>query len=183
MTIFTSAPTAMPRKIHALPLESAAVARSTSAHAVPSGYGSSACASTMRSRRSGIIAERPRSAPRKQSATTCRYGGATPQRNSAGIVKIVPVASAVEAEPIVCEMFASRIVPFRPRSRKTATVRTAAGIEADTVSPTLRPRYAFAAPKTRPSATPVITAFAVNSGREGSSSGEERGGADTLPGL
>ena len=137
-TIFTSAPTAMPRKIHALPLESAAVARSTSAQAVPSGYGSSACASTIRRRRSGIIAERPRRAPRKQSATTCRYGGAAPQRNSAGIVKIVPVASAVEAEPIVCERFASRIVPFRPRSRKTATVRTAAGIEADTVSPTLQ---------------------------------------------
>ena len=67
--IFTSAPTAMPRKIHALPLESAAVARSTSAQAVPSGYGSSACASTIRRRRSGIIAERPRRAPRKQSAT------------------------------------------------------------------------------------------------------------------
>jgi hypothetical protein len=98
MTIFTSAPTAMPRKIHALPLESAVVARSTSAHAVPSGYGSSAWASTMRSRRRGIIAERPRTAPRKQRVTTCRYGGATPQRKSAGIVKIVPVASAVEAE-------------------------------------------------------------------------------------
>ena len=32
-----AAPTAMPLKIHALPPLSAAVARSTSAHAVPSG--------------------------------------------------------------------------------------------------------------------------------------------------
>ena len=67
----------------------------------------------MRSRRSGIIAESPRSAPRKQSATTWRYGGATPQRKSAGIVKIEPVASDVEAEPIVCERFASRIGALR----------------------------------------------------------------------
>ena len=98
-------------------------------------------------------------------------------------MKIVPVASAVEAEPIVCEMFASRIVPFRPSTRKTATVRTAAGIEADTVSPTRRPRYAFAAPKTSPSATPVTTAFAVNSGREDSPNGEDRCGVVTAPGL
>ena len=63
-----------------------------------------------------------------------------PQRNSAGIVKMVPVASAVEAEPIVWEMFASRIVP-RGRSRlNIATVMTAAGIEAETVMPTRSPR-------------------------------------------
>ena len=89
-----------------------------------------------------------------------------PHRKSAGIVKIVPVASDVEAEPIVCDRFASRIVPFRPNSRKTATVITAAGIDADTVMPTRRPRYAFAAPKTMPSTTPATTAFTVNSGRE-----------------
>ncbi len=63
-----------------------------------------------------------------------------PHRNSAGIVKIVPVASEVEAEATVWERFASRIVP-RVRSRlNTATVITAAGIEADTVMPTRSPR-------------------------------------------
>ncbi len=63
-----------------------------------------------------------------------------PHRNSAGIVKIVPVASEVEADATVCERFASRIVP-RDRIRlNTATVITAAGIEADTVIPTRRPR-------------------------------------------
>ena len=36
-----------------------------------------------------------------------------PHRKSAGIVKIVPVASAVEAEPTVCDRLASRIVPLR----------------------------------------------------------------------
>ena len=177
---FTAAPTAMPRKIHTLPDESAAVARRTSAQAVPSGYGRSR--SSMRSRRSGIIAESPRSAPRKQSATTWRYGGATPQRKSAGIVKIEPVASDVEAEPIVCERFASRMEPFAPKSRKSATVMTAAGIDAETVSPTRRPRYAFAAPKTRPRTTPAATAFAVNSGMD-SPSGETPCGVDTVSGL
>jgi len=62
------------------------------------------------------------------------------QRKRAGMVKIVRSRSAVEAEPTVCERFASRIVPFRPRRRKTATVITAAGIDAETVIPTRRPR-------------------------------------------
>ena len=63
-----------------------------------------------------------------------------PQRKRAGIVKIVPVASEVEAEATVCERLASRIVPLERRSRKVATVITAAGIEAETVIPTRRPR-------------------------------------------
>ncbi len=63
-----------------------------------------------------------------------------PHRNSAGMVKIVPVASEVEADPMVWEMLASRIVPRAPTRRKSATVMTAAGIEAETVMPTLRPR-------------------------------------------
>ena len=140
----TEAPTAIPRKIHTLPLAtpsfSRLVARSTSAQAVPSGYGSSSCAWTISSRRSGIMADRPRRPPRNASATTCRYGGAMPQRKSAGIVKMVPVASDVEAEATVCERLASRIVPGDRKSRKAATVITAAGIEAETVMPTRRPR-------------------------------------------
>ena len=63
-----------------------------------------------------------------------------PQRKSAGIVKIVPVASDVEAEATVCERLASRIVPVERKSRKAATVITAAGIEAETVMPTRSPR-------------------------------------------
>ena len=134
----------MPLKIQALPLAApsrpVAVARSTSAQAVPSGYGSSPCALTISRRRSGIMAESPSSPPRNASTTTCQYGGTAPHRNSAGIVKMVPVASEVEAEATVCDMFASSSVP-RVRSRwKVATVMTAAGIEAETVMPTRRPR-------------------------------------------
>src|SRR5574341_1175989 len=86
-----------------------------------------------------------------------------PHRKSAGIVKMVPVASDVDAEATVCDRFASRIVPRERNSRKAATVITAAGIEADTVMPTRSPRYAFAAPNTIPSTTPVATALSVNS--------------------
>ena len=100
------------------------------------------------------MAASPSRPPRKQRATICRYGGATPQRNRAGKVKIEPVARAVEAEAIVCERFASRIVAFRPRAAKMATVITAAGIEAETVMPTRRPKYAFAAPNIMPSTIP-----------------------------
>ena len=63
--------------------------------------------------------------------------------NRAGRVKITPEASELEAEPVVCERLASRIVPSRParrRSRNIATVITATGMEVLTVSPARRPR-------------------------------------------
>ena len=63
-----------------------------------------------------------------------------PQRNSAGMVKMVPLASEVEADPMVCARLASSTVARPPATRNTATAITAAGIEADTVSPTRNPR-------------------------------------------
>ena len=57
------------------------------------------------------------------------------------MVKIVPVASEERAEPMVCERFASRIVPVAPpQSGSSATVSTAMGIDVETVMPTRRPR-------------------------------------------
>ena len=140
MASLIAAPSAMPLKIHPLADEPPTVARSTSAQAVPSGYGSSSWLCTISSRRSGIIAASPSTAPRKQSATTCRYGGTMSHMNSAGMVKIVPLASDVEADPMVCDRLASRIVPRARKSRNNATVMTAAGIDAETVRPTRRPR-------------------------------------------
>src|SRR5436305_616817 len=83
----------------------AVVARNTAAHAVPSGYGNSSAERTMSSRRSGTIAAMPRKPPRSARIATCQNGGAMPHKKSAGIVKIVPVASDDDAEPMVCEMF------------------------------------------------------------------------------
>src|SRR4051812_16780007 len=107
----------------------------------------------------------PRKPPSSARIATCQNGGAIPHKNSAGIVKIVPVASDELADPIVCEMFASRIMPLRRLgiSRNSATVSTAIGIDVDTVSPTFNPRYAFAAPKITPKKIPATTARVVNS--------------------
>src|SRR5689334_43856 len=48
-------------------------------------------------------------------------------------------------------------------TRNSATVRTAIGIDVDTVNPTRSPRYAFAAPKRMPKTRPARTARVVNS--------------------
>jgi hypothetical protein len=129
-------------KIHFPPDVPTVVARSTSAHAVPSGYGSSAADFTISRRRNGTIAAMPRNPPRSARIATCQNGGAMPQRKSAGMVKIVPVASDELAEPMVCERFASRITPSRRpgMSLNSATVSTAIGIDVETVSPTFNPR-------------------------------------------
>ena len=58
-------------------------------------------------------------------------------------MKITPLATELDAEPTVCDRFASRIeleTPARARSRKAATVITATGMEVEIVRPTLSPR-------------------------------------------
>ena len=49
-------------------------------------------------------------------------------------------------------------------TRITPIEITAAGMDADTVIPTLSPKYAFAAPNTIANNTPIITDVTVNSG-------------------
>ncbi len=69
--------------------------------------------------------------------------GSKPQRKSAGKVKMTPLATELEAEPTVCDRFASRMVLSTPparRVRNNATVITATGIEVEIVRPARRPR-------------------------------------------
>ena len=73
---------------------------------------------------------------------------------SAGIVKIAPAASDSPAEPMVCTILLSRMESLRMMILMIVIEITAAGIEAETVSPTFSPRYAFAAPKTTASTIP-----------------------------
>ena len=85
-----------------------------------------------------------------------------PQRKSAGSVKITPLATELEAEPTVCDRFASRMLlstPLARSARKNATVITATGIDVEMVSPARRPRYALAAPNKIPKRIPTIVAF------------------------
>jgi hypothetical protein len=66
-----------------------------------------------------------------------------PQMNSAGRVNRTPEATEELAEPIVCEVLASRMLcrtPTTPSSRNATTVSTATGIDVLMVRPALRPR-------------------------------------------
>ena len=56
----------------------------------------------------------------------------------AGMVNMTPAARLSPAEAMVLERFASRMVP--PTALNTARDMTAAGMVAETVIPTLRPR-------------------------------------------
>ncbi len=63
-----------------------------------------------------------------------------PMMSSEGSVKATPAASDSPAEPVVCTMLFSRIVPRSRSQRKSVIESTATGIDAETVRPTLRPR-------------------------------------------
>ncbi len=66
------------------------------------------------------------------------YSSGKPRNTRAGRVKITPAATDSPAEPVVWTMLFSRMVAL-PRARSRLIERTAIGIEADTVSPALRP--------------------------------------------
>ncbi len=61
-------------------------------------------------------------------------------RKSAGRVKMAPAARDSPAEPIVCTILLSRIESRRRTMRMIPIEITAAGMEAETVIPTRRPR-------------------------------------------
>ena len=86
------------------------------------------------------------------------------QRNSAGSVKIAPAARDSPAEPIVWTRLFSRMESLLRITRMIPMEITAAGIEAEIVIPTRRPRYAFAAPKTIARRQPIRADVTVNSG-------------------
>jgi hypothetical protein len=73
-----------------------------------------------------------------------------------------PAASDSPEDPMVCTMLFSRTVPFLRTPLSMAIDMTAAGMDALTVVPVLRPRNAFAAPKTTPMTMPRMSARSVN---------------------
>ena len=158
----------MPKKTVFAPLPPSSPASSTSAHAVPSGYGSTPCSFTINALRSGTIKSTPKTPPHKASAVMVNKSGvsafpSSAHKNNAGSVKMAPAANDSPAEPIVCTRLLSKIELRRSKPRRIPIDTTAAGIDADTVIPTRSPRYAFAAPKTTANKTPTITAVMLNS--------------------
>ena len=67
-------------------------------------------------------------------------GFSSAHMNRAGRVKIAPAARDSPAEPIVCTILFSRIESRRMIMRTIPIERTAAGMEAETVIPTRKPR-------------------------------------------
>ena len=59
---------------------------------------------------------------------------------SAGMVKIAPAARDSPADPIVCTILFSRILSLRSSPRQIPIEITAAGMDAEIVSPTRSPR-------------------------------------------
>jgi len=118
---------------------------------------------------SGIMKRTPRMPPTMAMSEIERRLGSFMRPSFAhkkrtGSVKMQPAASDSPAEPIVCTMLLSR-TEFRLRTIRVIPIAiTAAGIDAEIVIPTRRPRYAFAAPKTIASRTPETTDVTVNSG-------------------
>src|SRR6185436_20530496 len=81
---------------------------------------------------------------------------------SEGSVKATPAAMDSPADPAVWTMLFSRMVAL-PKKRKMVIDRTAMGIDAETVSPTLSARYTEEAAKTTPRTEPRTTARSVSS--------------------
>ena len=85
----------------------------------------------------------PTSPPHIASSVICLHAGFIPQMNRAGIVNSTPEATDELADPMVCDMLASRMLCFRPsrvKTRNATTVNTATGMEVLIVSPAFSPR-------------------------------------------
>ena len=79
------------------------------------------------------------------------------------MVKITPAANDSPAEAAVWTMLFSKILDFLNKD-KIPIDMTAAGIDAETVIPANKPRYAFAPARIMESNTPKKRAFTVISG-------------------
>ena len=87
-----------------------------------------------------------------------------PKTSRAGTVNITPAASDSPALAIVwTELFSRIVTSLNLNPLRISILITAAGIDADTVIPTYKPRYAFAAVITPPNSTPITTTLVVNS--------------------
>jgi len=77
--------------------------------------------------------------PSEDNMKTLKKEGGSPKKYKAGIVKITPVAIASPTDATVWTILFSKIVDFLKHLNKAIDM-IAAGIDADTVIPTLSPR-------------------------------------------
>jgi hypothetical protein len=96
------------------------------------------CSFTIKLCRSGIIISVPRIPPSSAISVMRSTSISKPMSSSEGSVKATPAASDSPAEPVVCTMLFFRIVDL-PNARRMVMASTPIGIEAEVVSPILRP--------------------------------------------
>ncbi len=120
----------------------------------------------MSARLSGTVKSTPRVPPKPAIISVCTKSKWVQRCSmmSAGMVKITPAASASPALAMVCTMLFSRMFE-RLKKRSTPMEITAAGMDAETVMPANRPRYAFAPARIAASRMPRIVPLIVISGR------------------
>ena len=106
----------------------------------------------------------PKRPPKTDNRTRVDRLGASFIRNKAGAVKITPAARPSPTEAIVWTILFSSIETFFEKSLNAAIERTAAGMDAETVVPTFKPRYVFPIPKISPKKQPKTMALKVISG-------------------
>src|SRR5207302_4994198 len=125
-----------------------------SAAATPSGYGRSGVVT--RARLNGIVNTTPSTPPLRQMKKDSQNGNPVhqPMITNPGKTKMI-AESVPAAEATVWTMLFSRIVESFTALRMAIDI-TAAGIDEAKVSPTLRPRYTFAAVKTVVMSAPRI---------------------------
>ncbi len=112
----------------------------------------------------------PSNPPSTATSITVVHSSSKPKSIKAGIAAPTPNAIDSPADPAVWTTLFSRIVArlmpkARDRPRKIVIARTATGIDAETVIPTLSSRYNDEAPNRIPRSEPITTAGQVNSGR------------------
>ena len=112
---------------------------------MPSGYGKIPCSFTIRAFLKGIMKNTPKRPPINAIKVISKIPGlsVTPSaahKKRAGRVNIAPAATDSPAEPTVCTILLSKIEFFFIITLITPIAITAAGIEAETVMPTLSPR-------------------------------------------
>src|SRR5262249_587022 len=127
----------------------------------PSGYGKSDCVTS--ARRSGMEYTTPNTPPRAQIRADTQYGKPVhqPMITRPGRTKMIDDRVPAAEATVWTILFSWMVIPLN--LRRNAREMRAAGIDAEKVSPALRPKNTFAAVKTSVIRTPRIIPRRVNS--------------------
>jgi hypothetical protein len=87
-----------------------------------------------------LINKIPRIAPNTDNIIIRAIEGGSPIKKSAGAVKMTPAANPSPTDATVCTILLSKIDAFLKKALMIAIDITAAGIDAETVVPTFKPR-------------------------------------------